>query len=253
MLRRVALVFLILSFQGLNPLAARAAKPGSHGWSYEGKEGPAHWGDLSPEFAACKSGREQSPIDIRRAKRASLPPIIFDYQPSALRMVDNGHTIQVNYGAGSSITVGGHRYELRQFHFHHPSEEKINGKPHAMVVHLVHADAEGNLAVVAVLLDPGRANALIRTLWDHLPRKKGKESVAQNLRINAVGLLPASRGYYTYKGSLTTPPCTENVTWFILKSPVQLSPAQISAFARRYPNNSRPVQPLNGRTVLQTR
>jgi carbonic anhydrase len=221
-------------------------------WSYQGHGGPAEWGELDPAFATCQLGKLQSPIDIRGAKAADLPAIKFDYKPSPLRVIDNGHSIQVNYAPGSSIDVGGTRYELVQFHFHKPSEEKIDGKAHAMVAHLVHKGADGKLAVVAVLLDAGGTNPTIDTIWKNLPQEKGKEATV-NATIDAATLLPADHGYYTFQGSLTTPPCSEDVRWFVLKTPVKVAGSEITAFGKIYPMNARPSQPLNGRTVEATR
>jgi len=220
-------------------------------WGYGGATGPTHWAALEHEFAACRSGREQSPIDIRtsRAQKASLPAIEFAYRPSPLKIVDNGHTIQVNYAPGSFIDVDGHRYELVQFHFHRPSEESIDGKRHAMVAHLVHRDAEGRLAVVAVLLTPGAINPMVAALWSNLPAHKGTEVDARGVQIDASELLPADRGYYTFAGSLTTPPCSEGVKWFVLKSPSTVSNAEIDRFAHMYPMNARPLQPANDRPI----
>ena len=222
-------------------------------WTYSGHGGPSEWGALSPEFATCKLGRNQSPIDIRGAKAADLPTIKFDYKPSPLKVIDNGHTIQVNYAPGSSIEVGGMRYELVQFHFHKPSEEKIDGKSHAMVAHLVHKSPEGKLAVVAVLLDKGGANGLIDSIWKNLPTAKEKEVLITNVTIDAANLLPENKGYYTFQGSLTTPPCSEEVTWLVLKTPVKIGDGEITAFGKIYPMNARPTQALNGRAVQATR
>jgi carbonic anhydrase len=229
----------------------------SHGadkhWTYTGHEGPAEWGAISPEFALCKLGKHQSPIDIRGARSADLPAIKFDYKPSSLKVIDNGHTIQVNYMPGSSIDLGGVRYELVQFHFHRPSEEKIDGKSHAMVAHLVHRNVEGKLAVVAVLLDRGDASGLVDSIWKNWPKEKGKEILVANVAVDATNLLPQNKGYYMFQGSLTTPPCSEEVTWLVLKMPVKISDSEISAFAQIYPMNARPTQPLNGRVIQATR
>jgi carbonic anhydrase len=230
--------------------AARAAE--TPHWEYSGNHGPAHWGELSREFATCGLGHEQSPIDITGARKAELPPIRFDYRPAPLQLVDNGHTIQANLRPGSSISVGADRYELVQFHFHHPSEERVEGKPYSMVAHLVHRNAAGRLAVIGVLLESGARNALIDTLWAHLPARSGHDVALAQVVIDAAQLLPPERGYYTYAGSLTTPPCSEGVRWFVLKQPVTVAPEQIETFARRYPNNARPVQPLNARLVQQS-
>jgi carbonic anhydrase len=233
--------------------AGPALAEGGHHWGYEGEGGPAAWASLDPEFSACKLGHLQSPIDIHGAKVADLPAIHFEYRPSPLKIIDNGHTIQVNYAPGSSITVQGKQYELVQFHFHRPSEERINGRPSDMVAHLVHKDQDGNLAVVAVLLKIGGANKLIQTLWDALPRKKDEEE-AKSVEVNAAGLLPANKSaYYTFTGSLTTPPCSEGVTWFVLKSPMFISEQQVLRFALLYSMNARPTQPLNGREIRATK
>jgi len=208
---------------------------------------------LKSEYAACRLGHRQSPIDIRDAHDADLPPIRFDYKPTALKVIDNGHTIQVNYDRNSSITIGNRRYELIQFHFHHPSEEEIEGKTYDMVVHLVHRDQDGNLAVVAVLLTKGRANAMVQELWEHLPEEKKKEALIHGVEINAADLLPADRGYYSFPGSLTTPPCAEGVSWFVLRTPTEISSTEIVQFGALYPHNARPVQLLNRRTILQTK
>jgi carbonic anhydrase len=222
-------------------------------WSYDGEEGPSHWGDLSPDYAACKTGHHQSPIDIRNARKGDLPAIQFDYKESPLRIVDNGHTIMINYTAGSSIRVGDKQYALKQFHFHRPSEETINGKSYDMVVHLVHADQEGNLAVVAVLLEQGEDNPLVRELWNDLPKTKEKEVLLDTVHISAADLLPADRGYYTFAGSLTTPPCSENVTWFVLKHPVTVTSGEIERFSNLYRHDARPTQPLYDRVVLMSK
>jgi carbonic anhydrase len=232
-----------------------AAAPASDlHWTYSGEHsGPAEWGALSPDFAECKLGTHQSPIDIRAAKAADLPAITFNYQPSPLAVIDNGHTIQVNYAPGSWIDVGGARYELVQFHFHKPSEEKIDGKPHAMVAHLVHKNAEGKLAVVAVLLDGGGASATIDAIWKNLPAEKEKAVVVPGVSVDASTLLPKDHAYYTFQGSLTTPPCSEDVRWLVLKSPVRIADGEVADFGKIYPMNARPTQPTNGRPILETR
>ncbi|WP_342593213.1 carbonic anhydrase family protein [Ramlibacter agri] len=229
--------------------AARAQEPAHH-WSYSGETGPAHWAKLEEDFATCGKGKSQSPIDVRThaVHRGALPAIQFDYQPVPLDIVDNGHSIQVNYAPGSFITVDGHRYELQQFHFHKPSEERVDGRHYDMVAHLVHKDDQGRAAVVAVLLSSGAANPLVQTLWDHRPAQ-GKEIHDEAVRVDAADLLPATKGYYTFAGSLTTPPCSEGVTWYVLKAPSQVSSLQIGQFSVSYPMNARPVQPLHGRAV----
>ena len=221
----------------------------AHSWTYSGDHGPEHWGDLSPEFAACAKGKVESPIDITGPHAAALPPLHFAYHSSPLKIIDNGHTIQINYAPGSTLTVGGKTYELAQFHFHHPSEEEINGRHYAMVAHLVHKNSEGKLAVVAVLIKEGSPNQLVNTLWDNLPPEKGKELDKDEVEVHVTDLLPANHRYYTFPGSLTTPPCSEGVTWYVLATPMSLSKAQIDKFASFYPLNARPIQPLHHRKV----
>ena len=220
-------------------------------WDYAGTGGPDSWGQMKPEFAKCSTGTRQSPIDIRDGIKVNLEAVQFDYKPSGFRVIDNGHTVQVNVGAGNSIEVMGRRYELVQFHFHRPSEERVEGRQFDMVAHLVHKDIDGRLAVVAVLLDRGSAQPLVQTIWNNLPLEKGEE-VAARSTINLNDLLPAERNYFTYMGSLTTPPCSEGVLWMVMKQPVQLSAEQIAIFARLYPMNARPVQSAAGRLIKES-
>jgi len=231
------------------PLLAAAASEGGHHWSYSGANGPTHWGET------CATGKHQSPVAIRSsaAKVEKLPPLAFDYKPGPLNIIDNGHSIQVNVPKGSTLAVGGVRFPLVQFHFHKPSEEVIDGHHFAMVAHLVHRDAGGNLAVVAVPLEAGAANPVIETVWKHLPHEKGKEASPAGTTIDPSQLLPANRSYFTYVGSLTTPPCTEGVRWFVLKSPMRLSSAEVRTFAKLYPLNARPPQPVNKREILSSK
>jgi len=252
--RRLPVVVALIVFCSMCvPYAAMAQEHPAHEWGYSGSEGPSHWGELTPEFAACKSGHRQSPVNVIGAQRADLPAIQFEYKPSALHMINNGHTIEINYAPGSFIRIGDKRYELKQFHFHHPSEETIKGKRFPMELHLVHSDADGNLAVVSVLLEEGSANPLVEKLWGLAPKTVGPEKTGDNLQINVADLLPANRSYFTFAGSLTTPPCTEGVSWFVLKTPVTISNKQVATFAEIYPYDERPTQPLNGRTVLESK
>lgn len=224
-------------------------------WSYEGAKGPEHWGDLDPEYAACHSGKEQSPIDIRNPTKAQLPALRFAYKSGPLKIINNGYTaVRVNYapGNGNFLIVGDQRYELTQFHFHHPSEESIHGKAYDMVAHLMHESRDSKVAGVAVLLKAGRANALVQQLWEHMPKTPGREEVIAGVEVNPAGLLPRDTSYYTYMGSLTAPPCTEGVTWFVLRTPMDISAEEISTFAAVYPHDVRPLQPLNGRVVKES-
>lgn len=227
--------------------AKKHTEPHPH-WAYQGPGGPEHWHELNPEFKQCGMGQRQSPIDIRDGIPVELEPIQFDYKPSAFRVVDNGHTVQVNVEPGNRIVVNGRRLELAQFHFHRPSEERLNGRQFDMVAHLVHKDLEGKLAVVAVLLEEGKAHPVVQQIWNNLPLEKGSEQAgAQGIDLQQ--LLPEDRRYVTYMGSLTTPPCTEGVLWMVMKTPVKVSTQQIAIFSRLYPMNARPVQPLSGRLI----
>src|ERR1700728_3728243 len=212
---------------------------------------PRALGDLDPSYASCKPGQRQSPIDIKDAEPADLKPIQFDYKLSPMKIVNNGHTILVKYEPGSSITVDGKQYPLVQFHFHHPSEEEINGQKSDMVLHFVHVSADGHAIAIAVLLKSGGENPLIRDIWAHIPEEVDKEVEFKKVVINAADLLPADQNYYTFDGSLTIPPCSD-VKWFVMKTPVELSPAQIAAFAKLYPDNARPIQATNGRKIQES-
>lgn len=222
-------------------------------WGYTGLGAPENWAKLKPEYATCGNGKRQSPIDIKGGIRVDLEPIRFDYRPSLFTVTDNGHTIQVNVGEGSSFTLTGRTYHLIQFHFHRPAEERVNGKTYEMVAHLVHREMDGSLAVLAVLLERGMENPVIQTIWNHLPLEVGQEVAPPDLLLDLMKLLPEKREYYAYMGSLTTPPCTENVLWLVLKQPVAVSPEQIGIFARLYPYNARPVQPANDRLIKESR
>ena len=220
-------------------------------WSYEGEAGPQAWGDLKPAFNVCAIGKRQSPINIEESAtlRGPAEPLVFNYQPSSGTVVNNGHTIQVDLYGDNSVTVRDSTFKLIQFHFHHPSEERVNYKGFSMVAHLVHKNLEGQLAVVAVLLEAGAANALIDKVWTHMPLDAGDRVRLPTGLINMNELLPKDQRYYQFMGSLTTPPCTEGVLWMVLKQPTTVSPGQIRLFSQLFPNNARPVQAVNGRAV----
>jgi carbonic anhydrase len=242
----------------------------AHHWSYfDGPDGPDNWGNLGKENLACLKGKSQSPININvdRAIKAELNPIEFIYRASPLSIIDDGHTIMVNYGEGSNLMVDGKQYRLVQFHFHKPSEEAINGERTDMVAHLVHQHHEGSIAVVAVLMstvkpvssrkywwgdDAVKENAFINTLWNNVPLVKGKTEMP-GVMIDVNQLLPAEKNYFTYMGSLTEPPCTENVLWLVLKNPIYVSEEQVKNFDRMYPMNARPLQPKGDRLVKATK
>ena len=230
---------------------ASAAHSAIH-WGYEGAGAPGNWAKLDPEYALCGNGKRQSPIDIRDGIQVDLEPIQFDYKPANFRVSDNGHAIQVTL-MGGSVSVLGQRYILKQFHFHKPSEEVINGKSYDMVAHLVHQSDQGKLAVVAVLFERGNENPVMQTVWNNLPLEKGDDVTPPSQTIDPMRLLPEQRGYFTYMGSLTTPPCTEGVLWMVLKQPVPVSAEQIAIFSRLYNNNARPIQNSGGRLIKESR
>jgi carbonic anhydrase len=230
-------------------------------WSYEGEAGPQNWGKLDAKFAICASGKNQSPIDLKAFVEADMKPLKLDYRAGIADiahhrhgiadMVNNGHTVQVNYAQGSILSVDGISFELKQFHFHSPSENKINGKQFPLESHLVHADKDGNLAVVAVMFQEGAANALLTRLWEKIPGKAGEKS-ALATGLSVARLLPNERDYYRFNGSLTTPPCSEGVRWFVIKKPATASRAQIQQFSKAIGfANNRPIQSTNARSVLQ--
>lgn len=234
-------------------VAAKAPPPRANGthWSYEGEFGPSNWHKINSDWTKCSNGTRQSPIDIRDGMKVDLEQIAFDYRPSGFSVTDNGHTVQVAVGPGNYLSVAGRTYELQQFHFHRPAEERINGKGFEMVVHLVHRDVEGKLAVLALLLERGKPQPTIQTVWNNLPLEKG-DTATPSIVLDPNDLLPQRRDYYTFMGSLTTPPCTEGVMWLVMKEPVQASPSQLALFSRLYPFNARPVQAGSGRMIKES-
>jgi carbonic anhydrase len=238
---------------GAAPTAA-AHSDAAH-WAYEGPAGPATWGGLRADFGLCDKGQRQSPIDIRGGLAVELEPVRFNYQPAKFAVIDNGHTVQANLAPGNTIEVAGKRFELKQLHFHRPSEERIDGRQFEMSVHLVHKDEQGRVAVVALLLDkaPDKAKPqpAVQAVWNNLPLEKLEELPAR-VPLDLLGLLPADRSYYTYMGSLTTPPCNEGVQWVVMRQPVAVTAEQVALFARLYPMNARPLQQAAGRRILQS-
>lgn len=231
----------------------KTEQPHAAAWGYTGDTGPSHWGDLCPDYVLAKTGTRQSPIDIRDAAGEALPPIEFDYRPARIDLVYNGHTVEEKEDGTSSVTVGGKRYVLQQFHFHSPSEHTLDGRHTAMEMHLVHKGDGGEVAVVGVMIEEGtRDNAAFAGIWDYLPNAENRTREAE-VTIDVAELLPAKHDYYHYSGSFTTPPCTEDVLWMVLRTPVQLSAAQIREFRSVITGNNRPVQPLNARTVTVSR
>ena len=235
---------------------ALAAAPAGHSgqdvhWSYEGEGGPQAWGKLKPEFSLCALGKRQSPINIAEGTTLQGPAeaVQFNYTPSNGTVVNNGHTIQVDVQGENTITVRGSNYRLLQFHFHTPSEEQIHFKRFPMVAHLVHKNDEGQLAVVALLMDLGTSHPLIDKVWTHMPLDTNDRVRMPRDVLNLNELLPTDQRYYQFIGSLTTPPCSEGVLWMVMKQPIQISKSQHKLFSQLYAFNARPIQPLNGRTV----
>jgi len=229
------------------------ALPAAHAqhWGYKGEAGPENWSKLDQKYAMCGMGRNQSPIDLAGFVEADLKPLKLSYKPGAADIVNNGHTVQIGYAPGSTVTVDGHTFELKQFHFHAPSENRISGKSFPLEGHLVHEDKDGNLAVVAVMYREGTANALLTKLWSAIPAKEG-EKAALPAGLDVGQLLPANRDYFRFNGSLTTPPCSEGVWWLVMKAQATVSKAQVEQFSKALGfANNRPIQPVNARPVLQ--
>lgn len=240
---------------GGQPAASRnaAAAPPAPAWSYEGETGPQAWGRLRPEFSLCANGKRQSPIHIEAASALQGPaePLQISYLASKGAVVNTGYTIQVDLEGENTLTVRGSTYKLEQFHFHHPAEEKINGQSFDLVAHLVHKNAEGQMAVLAVLFNSGEANAMIQKVWTHMPLDVNDRVRLPDGLVDLNESLPQDRRYYQFMGSVTMPPCTEGVLWIVLKTPMTLTPDQLKVFARQFPNNARPVQPTFGRVVRE--
>ena len=213
-------------------------------WAYEGDMGPENWGK---EFPTCAKGKTQAPLNIQGPFAKSQHQLAPDYKSGDLSLLNNGHTIQVMGAAGSKLRVDSKPYDLVQFHFHRPSEEQFDGKPFAMNIHFVHKNEAGEIVVIGVMIKEGNENPVIRTLWSHMPLKEGPAVSPEGVKFNPANLLPRERDFYTYQGSLTTPPCTEPIRFFILKTPINMSREQIAQFPFKL--NARPVQPLNGRVI----
>lgn len=227
-------------------------------WGYVGEGGPEYWPRLSPAYAACGQGGGQSPVDIIQNASDSSGAWRIDYRSTSLKIahhehvtniVDNGHTIQVTVDEGSKLTTDRGTYTLKQFHFHTPSEHAIDGSRFPMEVHFVHQDAEGRFAVVAALYQLGPENENLAKIIPHLPKVKGGSASLADVRLELAFHLPATNASYSYMGSLTTPPCSENVEWLVFRDPISASAAQLETFARVLGPTSRPLQPLNGRTI----
>lgn len=230
------------------PTAMAAEEGATPHWSYKGETGPKHWGKLSEKFRACDDGLQQSPINLTAPIPAQLQLVAVRYKTSTYQVVNNGHTIQVNVPPGSSITLGGVSHRLLQFHFHHPSEHVVDGKASPMEIHFVHASASGALAVLGVFVNRGAENETIDQIWSIMPPTPGKRS--SSIMISPQDLLPKDKEFRRYFGSLTTPPCSETVTWSVYNKPIEASAEQVARFSALFSNNARPVKPLNRRHLL---
>jgi carbonic anhydrase len=224
-------------------------------WGYTGHEGPANWGDLDEKYTMCKVGSSQSPINIKKdvtIDTNDLKPIAFNYATGASEVINNGHTIQVNIKEGSSITVDGIEFALKQFHFHTPSENQIEGKNFPLEAHFVHASKDGQLAVVAVMYEDGAENPIIKKIWEKMPHKASEKNSCGLSSKVINDMLPKEKDYYRFNGSLTTPPCSEGVRWLVMKNYSNISAAQTKEFLELFHHaNNRPVQPINARQVAE--
>lgn len=234
---------------GFSVNAAEPVAAGNAEWGYEGQSAPAHWGELSNNFSLCEAGKNQSPIDIKNALKTTHSKLLLAFQTGKQQIVNNGHTIQVNVSAGNTLTLDDQVFELQQFHFHNPSENEINDKQYPLEAHFVFKAKNGELAVLALMLEEGKANTELAKAWQQIPTKEGETQILKT-PVNIQALLPAKFDYYRYSGSLTTPPCTEGVTWLVIDRPQSISAEQVVAFASvLHHHNNRPVQPLHGRVV----
>lgn len=232
-------------------LAAGASQASEVQWGYIGKGGPEHWGKLDPAFAICEQGKNQSPVNLTGFVEAELEPITFSYTGLVTEVVNSGRTIEANYTAGSTIQVAGKTFELKQFHFHSPGEHTLNGDSLPLEGYFVHEAQDGSVAVIAVMYTLGEENQGIARLWKQMPNKSGQKA-AMASQVRAEDLMPEERDYYRYNGSLTIPPCLEGVIWMVMKQTVSVSREQVDEFGKiMHHSNSRPVQPLNARVILQ--
>lgn len=221
-------------------------------WSYAGATGPAHWGELSEAYAAASEGERQSPIDLAATAIGDAPTMTHDYRPVPLRISNTGHSVQVDGAGGGSMRVGDESYELLQFHFHAPSEHTIEGISYPLECHLVHRNTEGRLAVLGVLFEEGAESDWLAPIVGHLPAEAGAANSVDGVNVDLEALLSPTTGTWRYSGSLTTPPCTEDVSWIVCTERASLSASQIEALRMVYHGNNRPTQPLNGRSVVRT-
>lgn len=229
-----------------------AYEPVAH-WSYDGSTGPAFWAELDRSYRLAKTGKRQSPIDIdsKATIKTALPPLRFDYQPERIAAINNGHTIQHDETSQSFLTLGTDKFGLKQYHVHTPSEHTLDGKHFEMEIHFVHKSDAGKVAVVALLVEASEKSTLDFPVY-RLPEGDG-QGVAYRGTRNAKDFLPTSLDYFSYPGSFTMPPCSEDVLWIVLKHPVAIHPGVIQRFRAILKANNRPVQSLNDRVIRQSR
>jgi carbonic anhydrase len=248
----VAVVLLVVAgLAGARP-PTRRDTGAREGWGYGRRGGPGDWARLDSPYAACAEGTRQSPVDIRTTVKSVLPRLELQYRATPLQLAHDGHTVQVNVPPGSILTVDGRVHELLQFHFHTPSEESVRGRRSPLAAHLVHRGADGRLAVVAVLFEVGKPNRGLAQIFGRLPREPGEARSYRQASLNPAAILPGALGYFSFEGSLTTPPCTEGVSWFVLRTAATISRRQLAAYRKLYGDNARPLQRLNGRVVRES-
>ena len=260
----IGITLLMFCLNGQSKESPAGQETSQHGdnkphWGYGPNNGPASWGKMYRDWSLCAEGKAQSPIDLAggavqknsEQMKLAFPPahLRIVHQTHVLEAIDNGHTIQINYDQGETLTIGNKSYELRQYHFHSPSEHTVNGRHFPMEMHLVHVSKDGRLAVIGVLIEEGQHNAAFNAIWSNLPQKTGQEVHIENVQVNIDDMLPRNKRTYRYSGSLTTPPCSEDVRWFVYAEPIKLSGDQITAFRNIFHGNNRPTQPLNARTL----
>ncbi|HEY0835147.1 MAG TPA: carbonic anhydrase family protein [Azospirillum sp.] len=253
--RRKVLTMLGLGAAAACPVCAASlrgafAAEGAH-WGYAEHNGAHKWGELSPDFKTCTFGTDQSPIDLSKGIAADAGAPQLDWKAVPLKVVNNGHTIQVNAPAGGTMTLRGKAYSMLQFHFHSPSEHTLDGKSFPMEVHFVHKAADGELAVLGVFMDQGARHDATEAIWAAMPEQAGPETEVAGATVDPNAFLPKGRRHFRYMGSLTTPPCSEGVVWTMLRESIAVSADQIARFAKLFPLNARPVQPLNRRFLLE--
>ena len=236
-----------------NPADAHGSDPHGAPWSYDGRKGPVNWGKLSEKYTLCSKGHKQSPVDLKAMQKSPIPNLAFAYEPTPLRVVNNGHTIQFNAEHNNTLRFSDspEKWDLVQWHFHTPSEHRIGGREFPLEVHLVHKNAAGNLAVVGVLFTEGSFNPFLETLWLHAPEVEGKERIIEGVSVDPKLLLPDRKDYFSYEGSLTTPPCTEGVRWTVMEMTLEASKEQMAGFRKFFVMNARPTQPLHERHLLR--